>query len=173
MSWFKIRLRDPLKTWRLYGKRYFKFPKIIFSYYEIADSFKRYEDYFMYAKIIDIASYDVQWKTTFRDINFEEDPTIRVILLRRWVFSMKFVPPTNDTKLVRINYWESIIQIMRDKYEHKDDYDEKISLLNAYKHNIWSDRQGGYTDTIETYLNNKGWHLLKSLLTSSDDKIIH
>lgn len=159
---FKIRWESPIGIWKKFGKPYFKFPKLSFRLY-IREKYER--KYFSPGMLLDIAGQDIEWKSKYGMLEYEQSPFVRVTLFTWIVIELGFVAPADNDKYDDICYWEGLLSMMSctDSSTSEWTIRKDDALLKAYKSNIWDDMEGKRY-TIEPYLTNLGWHILQSKL---------
>lgn len=159
---FDFRWESPIRTWKKYGKPYFKFPKLNFLF---CIRNKSEVKYYSPAMLVDVVAQDMCWKSKYGFLEFEQSPFIRFTIFKRIVFQIDFVAHADNAKYDDICYWEGLLTMMCCTDSNTDEWKVKKddALLKAYKDNIWNDMEGAKY-TIEPYLTNLGWHILQSKL---------
>lgn len=143
---FSFYLQNPLRTWWK-AKKYFKRPKIEIHFFKDLHRNCPYARYDYVARILDIQSYDVMWKSKWNSPRHERSPYVWVCFFRKFGFSINFHITYIDYK-GKIQdgdsfYWEYLLDFL---YFRKD----------LSKVDLWQNMDGSYIPIKQFSLKNYG-----------------
>lgn len=156
----KIDWDNPLEIWEKYGKKYFIRPKVKIDFgprnYYIKNP----------AKLLEIYSVGLGWKSKYGELEYESYPYIEVTLFKHITFHINFIAPDyNKKEMLDVCYWEGILSMMNNTNSITGELKkpEEDALYDAYTNNQWVQnyaKENEYTQTIQPFLKPLGKHIL-------------
>ena len=129
----KINWVNPLEIWEKYGRKYFIRPKV-----KIDFGPRKYY-YENPAKLLEVYSVDLGWKSKFGILEYESNPFIEITLLKHITFHINFQAPDYKKEMYDLCYWEGILSIMNNVNDITGELKkpEEDALYDSYVENQW------------------------------------
>lgn len=156
----KIDWDNPLEIWEKYGKKYFIRPKVKIDFGP--------RNYYSKnpAKLLEIYSVGLGWKSKYDELEYESYPYIEVTLFKHITFHINFIAPDyNKKEMLDVCYWEGILSMMNNTNSITGELKKPVedALYDSYVENQWVQnytKENEYTQTIQPFLKPLGKHIL-------------